>query len=274
MGLRRALGEAWVKHRRKVERVLVGPGHVFVGWHRGRPAGVRASLYCVYREKNAGLLGELLASLPATTAAHLHALDAVAPALADRTRSSGPGQRMELLQELIDANPPRPGDYVVIADDDVTFLGSGGRSCIGLASAAGLDVAQPAHAFGSHHTWITTRVEALSVVRRTTYVEVGPFVVLSPRAQAWVLPFPPESGMGWGVDIAWSGMAGPEFLLGVVDATPVVHHGEVGVAYSAADADVYLQSQLAALGVSHTSEVARNVGLTWRPWQKAAKWVR
>lgn len=130
--------------------------------------------YCVYRAKNAGYLREFMNQLPSGSTFHLHALDHESALLRAWTRGSGPGMRMPLLQGLIDRHPPASDDdYAMIFDDDVTFAGSGGARFPGLAAAAQLDIAQPAHHPDSHASYRITKWEPLSTVRLTTFVEGG-----------------------------------------------------------------------------------------------------
>lgn len=144
------------------------------GYHLARVSAVPVTGYCVYRAKNAGHVREFMNQLPPSSTFHLHALDHESPHLRAWTRGSGPGMRMPLLQGLIDRHPPASDDdYVMIFDDDVTFAGSGGARFPGLAAAAQLDIAQPAHHPDSHASYRITKWEPLSTVRLTTFVEGG-----------------------------------------------------------------------------------------------------
>lgn len=246
----------------------------------GRAAAVPAAVAVagVYRARNSDYLSTLIAQLSPRARFALHALDAVHPELSRWTVSQGPGQRMALLNQLIEALDPRVEEYVCIADDDVTFLRgplapTRSTRLVGLGAAAGLDIFQPAHGWGSQATFAITRQEPLSVVRLTRFVESGPLVVFSPRARARVIPFASRFRMGWGADVAWSRLADEGLRLGVVDATPIVHHGRVGAAYdNAAEADI-AAAEAEAAGVRTAHDLATNLGLTWRPWQRRPKWI-
>lgn len=241
--------------------------------HRGRPVRLAVSAYCVYRERNAERVLTFARGLPAGSVVHLHALDRVAPSLETRTRGRGPGARMPLLQGLIDLNPPGPGQSILVFDDDVSFDRDGLRSFPGLAARAGLDIAQPAHAVGSVKTFRVNAIALFSTARLTRYVEVGPVVFLSPRAQARVLPFPPAARMGWGVDVLWSGLVRDGLRLGVVDATPMLHHGLAGSEYDVSSEYEFLQQALTTVGSRDLDEVARALGPVWRPWQALPPWL-
>lgn len=229
--------------------------------------------YCIYRDRNASTVRKFIDELPVDAAVHLHALDAISPALQPWTRSSGPGSRMSLLQSLIDGHGPRVGAYLCIFDDDVVFTRHSARRFAALAATAGFDIAQPAHGIRSSRSFHFNRVGWLSTARHTRMVEVGPVVLLSPRAQAAVLPFDPGAGMGYGLDVRWSSLRGRGLTLGVVDATPVTHLGVIA-------ADYALPSELALLHEALQEEGLASVydldvpleGPRWRPWQSLPPW--
>lgn len=262
-GVREIGYKAWTQVKRLGQRLP----------HRGRPMDVTVSAYCVYRARNAEAVRQVVTGLPAGSVAHLHALDAAAPELAGLTHAVGPGARIPLLQALIDADPPRPGDYVLILDDDVTFLRDGARRFPGLAARAGLDIAQPAHAVGSLKTYRVNAFTPISTARLTRYVEVGPVVLVSPRALPHVLPFPSWARMGWGVDVLWTRLTDVGMRLGVVDATPALHTGALGVAYDWALENTLLESALAQVGAASIDDVATGLGKVWRPWQRVPSWL-
>ena len=234
----------------------------------------RAALYCVYRSKNAPHVVTLIQQLGQGVDVHLHALDVTHPHLEASTRSEGPGQRMQLLARLMEGHPSAPDAWVVIADDDVTFRwDADGRRFRSLAKLAGFDLAQPAHFPGSNHVYRLNALHHASIARATHYVEVGPLVIASPCAIEGMMPIPDDVGMGWGLDIEWSHLDG--IRKGVVDATPILHHGNVSSEYSAALEQETLDRYLARHGlVDVRSFVDGSRGLAWRPWQKEAAWSR
>ncbi len=242
------------------------------GYHRGRIQPRPVAHYCIYRRSNAGLVTALVRDLPAGSLVALHALDETAPELAAMTRAVGPGPRMALLDALIRRHPPL-GRPVLITDDDISFVGTGACRFSGYAAAAAFDIAQPAHQPTSHATFFVTRVVPLSTARETRFVEIGPVVLFSPRVQPHVLPFPADAGMGWGLDVAWAGLREQGYRLGVIDATPIIHHGPVAAAYDQAEARAAQQQHLLRAGVSSAHELAGNVGRTWRPWQRQPRWA-
>lgn len=239
---------------------------------RGTASAPAVSAYCILRSRNAQVVSDFVAALPAGSIAHLHLLDdgETGPA-AGMVRSQGPGLRSPLLNGLLAAHPPREGDWVMIFDDDVRWTPGAGRALLAVAQRGGLEIAQPAHAPGSESTFYVTRFEALSLARLSTFVEVGPVVVFSPTAQEVALPFPEKAAMGWGVDVWWATLG---LRLGIVDAAPMHHLGPVGAAYSDTDEMAFTKPHLDQLGVSSAHDLARALGATWRPWQSRPKWLR
>lgn len=244
------------------------------GIHRGRGEPGPVTVYSVYRTRNLSLVRELIAQLPEGSSCHLHCLEDDVPAeLTSYTRAHGPGPRMQLLQHLIDNHPPRPGDYLMIVDDDVTLDRSQLARFVALCQAGRLDIAQPAHSRRSIYSYSFNRVRGFVTARRVGYVEVGPLVLFSPAAQRLVLPFPAEARMGWGVDVAWTALRRQGLTLGIVDATPMTHHGAVAAGYSATAEWQQVYRRLADVGVTSMKELLTTEKPVWRPWQQLAPWL-
>lgn len=241
--------------------------------HRAAARPAPFAAFSVYRARNAGYLARLVDSAPAGSTFRFWALDEVHPSLASITAGHGPGARMPLLNRLIAEDPGATTLPLLLVDDDITFAGDAVGRFVGLAAAAGLDVAQPAHVRASEATYQVTRVVQPSTVRLTRFVESGPVVYVAPSARPRLTPFPADLEMGWGVDVWWSALQEPPLRLGVVDATPVRHHGAVGVAYPNAVEAAALRRYLERAGLTAVSQLDANVGLTWRPWQRRAKWL-
>jgi hypothetical protein len=79
--------------------------------------------------------------------------------------------------------------------------------------------------------------------------------------------------MGWGLDVRWSALAREGFRLGLVDATPIVHIGQVGTAYSRGEEEQRLAEACNAMGVSSAYELAFEIGAPWRPWRRRPPWA-
>jgi len=246
-------------------------GHI--RWHRARVRPVPVAVYSVYRARNASHLMHLVRSAPAGSEFHFHALDDVAPELRIYTESSGRGARIPLLRALIDASAPAPGLDVMLIDDDAEFVRGSVGLFAGIARIAALDIAQPAHARASFGSFRSNQVDAPSTARLVRFIESGPVVLFARQAFDLLYPFPEDIQMGWGIDVWWSALQNPALRLGVIDATPVIHHGEVGIEYSNDAEQKILDRYLAEAGIDSAHALDTNVGLTWRPWQIRPKWL-
>lgn len=221
-------------------------------------------LVCVYRAVNADRVRRLLASLPPTARVALWALDDIHPALAARTVGHGHGGRSELVNRLLEAQGDR-GAVLAVVDDDVSLARGTLVDLLAAGPLLGLQLWQPAHDTRSSVSWRFTRRRSLSLGRRTGFVEVGPVVLFDPAARRRLLPFPEDSGMGWGVEFEWA-VHEDRFRLGIVDAVTLVHHGPVGAGY---DADA--ETARAARALGRTGATVRELQVThrcWRPWTR------
>lgn len=140
------------------------------------------------------------------------------------------------------------GDWLLLVDDDVQLVPRFLDRLLGLAVAAGLDLAQPAHRRHGHAAWPVTRREPGLLWRTTTFVEIGPVTLLSRRAADELLPFPADAGMGWGLDAHWAAVAAEHgWRLAIVDGLPVTHRGAPpATAYGRDDAVAAARRMLAS----------------------------
>ena len=230
--------------------------------------------YCVWRRSNMETVRLFIQDLPAGTEVHLHCLDGDGEGVLGRhTRSVGAGPRMHLLQGLITRYPPGQGRWTMLFDDDVHFAFHNPEDFFRVAEHATFGICQPAHTASSYATYPMTRARCLSVARETEFVEVGPVVLFSPAATKHVLPFPPRIQMGWGLDVEWLRLARAGLVrLGVVDAAPIVHEGIVGRDYVQSGESELLGAYLREEGVTSVKQLARDKGLTWRPWRSRPPW--
>ena len=141
------------------------------------------------------------------------------------------------LRATLERHPPGDADWLLIADDDVVLPTGFLDAFVLVAERAGLQLAQPAHAFASHAAWPVTRRRPGALARRTRFVEIGPVTALHRDAFPILLPFP-DLQMGWGLDAHWSAAAADAGLtLGIVDATPIRHLRPVAATYPRAAAE-------------------------------------
>jgi hypothetical protein len=218
----------------------------------------------IYRVTNVEPLQRILASVPPGWRVALWALDDVIPSLADRTVGSGRGGKFGLLNETL----ARAGsdDTLVLIDDDAWLTRGTFADLVAIAAEAGFDVAQPAHDRDSRSTYTFNRRRRATVARETTFVEIGPIIVLRGRAPAMLLPFPADIGMGWGLELLWRRERVRGLRLGVIDAV-AVHHPDPPNATYAAGAGVEfdrVDRLLAEDGLSNIRDAQRTVGRWWR----------
>lgn len=225
----------------------------------------------IYRRRNGAQVRELLATGGDRFRAALWALDSVAPELSDLTAGDGPGQKFELLNRLLTIASPHAGEAVVVVDDDISFVRGSLEEFVDISAAAAFDLAQPAHARGSHLSHEITRQRRLSIARLTTFVEIGPLFVCMPRRRSQFMPFPGDVGMGWGLDLTWHDRHREGAALGIVDRVALRHHVPPGGEYDIEALRESNSERLRRRGVERMADV-QAVLATWRPWQKRPPW--
>lgn len=226
---------------------------------------LRIAVVCVYRTKNAGIVRRNLYDLPASATVRLWSLDAEIPADLDRlTLGTGPGSRFQLLNRLIAETPEeRRRDGLVLMDDDVAFVvGDVGR-LVTAARWSSFDVYQPGHSARSYANWSFVRRRALTFARRTDFVEQGPVVGLSSRAQEVLLALPEDLGMAWGVEVRWWVAALHHGLLqGIIDVVAVQHLTPTAQDYNRGAHELTLDRELHRVGVTDIRVLQRTVSRT------------
>lgn len=252
----------------RVTRALVG--------RRVPPADARpprrAVLVCVYRARNAEVVGRLVADARSRGwDVRLWALDVPAPALADATVGEGPGTKFALLDRLLTEPAPVGHDWYVVADDDVTVERGSIDDLLALAEAGRLDLVQPAHTERSHRELEFTVRRPASVARRTSFVEIGPIFAFRGHLLDRMVPFPVGDSMGWGLELTWTDLERAGVRLGIVDAVGVRHLGPVGADYAKAAERRRLEALLAERGLTSVLEV-QVTRAVWRPWRSGPPW--
>lgn len=192
------------------------------------------TLLCIYRERYVEQVVELCRSATAAGGSvRLWSLDgSTHPDLAAHTISSGPGDRPALLNELERSAQTGGAHWLVVTDDDVR-LDPGVGELLSMTVNAELDIAQPAHAPASNASFPHTYARPLALARRTEFVEVGPVVVVGPRARPHVFPMDETHLMGLGSELAWMELRSLGIELGIVDCVAVAHLGRIGADYDA-----------------------------------------
>lgn len=243
-----------------------------------RRAPRAASLVCVYRYDNVAFVEQLLAQRGELRLhAALWALDRPHPRLDRFTLGCGPGGKFDLLNGLLDHVPS--DQHLVVADDDVVLARGDLGRLLDLVDAAGFGLAQPAHARRSHATFGVTRRRRMSTARLSTFVEIGPLFVVAPAWRHHVVPFPPNAGLGWGLDLRWTRLAADGCRLGMVDRVTLRHCRPVAGGYDTGPERDRVRSVLTELGVPADvpawEAMARlqRATATWRPWRRRAPWA-
>lgn len=239
----------------------------------------------VYRRAGAplveGLVRDLLAEAEAvgsSARAVLWALDEPAPQLAAWTLGHGPGARLDLharmREHALGSAAASGGEqpYWVVSDDDVRYArGSVGR-LVALMARGGIDVAGPAHCATSEWNHSFTLARPFTVARSCHFVETGPVLAFSPRAQERLLPFPVGSAAGWGMEAHWSSRTQEGLRSAIVDAVAVDHLVPMGGSYDAVAEWENCRAFTRRYGVEDVSDLKTVVG-AWRAWQPRAPWL-
>ena len=221
------------------------------------------TLIGVYRRRNADHVLRLVEQAPAS---RLWGLDGVHPSLSEFTVGEGPGWRFPLLNRLAEGVTSR---FLVVSDDDVHVSRGSLPELVSIAEAFQLDLCQPAHDPYSFCNWGITRVRPLSTLRLTTFVEIGPLLVVGPRFRKQIVPFPDDDTMGWGAELEWFALHQEHGArLAIVDAVNVKHLGAMATAYDASEDRLRLATRMHERGLTDWMEVQRTLR-TVRPWRAA-----
>ena len=156
--------------------------------------------------------------------------------------------KFENLNRMLVAHRGGDHDWLLVVDDDVELPRQFLDRFLFLCERFSLQLAQPAHRLRSHAAWQVTRRRAMSVVRETAFVEIGPVTAFARATFPTLLPFP-ELQMGWGLDVHWAALARSHgWRCGVTDAVSIRHRAApVADAYSreaaVAEARVFLAAR-------------------------------
>src|SRR6202042_1157811 len=131
--------------------------------------------------------------------------------------------KFENLNLPLDAHPANACDWLFVLDDDIVLPRGFLNRFLLLAERFELDLAQPAHRRASHAAWQVTRRRRHTLVRETSFVEIGPVTAFARSTFPTLLPFP-DLRMGWGLDMHWAALAREHgWRCGVLDAVPIRH---------------------------------------------------
>ncbi|MGH7369196.1 MAG: hypothetical protein ACREK9_22600 [Candidatus Rokuibacteriota bacterium] len=232
-----------------------------------------AGLICIYRTRYASQVSRLVTDARGLgLEVVLWGLDAVIPSLSRLTIGTGPGARLALLNRLYKALPPSASGQIVVSDDDVEFVRGGLQELLCVAHESDFGLAQPVHAPGSHVNQGITRARPLTLARLTTFVDVGPVLVISRELRSRVLPFPEEFGMGWGLSLLWTDLSRSGCRLGQVDAVSVRHLAPAGREYEIGPEAERLRAMMKARNIESLESLRRTLA-AWRVWQTKPPWA-
>ena len=154
------------------------------------------------------------------------------------TCAAGERGKFENLNMLLAEHPAADHDWLLVIDDDVELPRGFLDRFVFLCERFSLALAQPAHRLNSHAAWSVTRRRPGSVVRETSFVEIGPVTAFARETFPVLLPFP-ALRMGWGLDVHWAALARERgWRCGVLDAVSVRHRAAPAAAAYAREAAI------------------------------------
>lgn len=212
-----------------------------------RPSDHRIALYVIERLRNSDNVARLAAQVDEAHRWHL---------------DERPGQKFELLNQLIRENSPRADEWVVFADDDVLISRGDLRRFVALSAALGFDVSQPGHDRRGFVNYGLTVSRIGTRARETTFVEIGPVFAVSPTARHRVVDTFAGSGMGWGLEQVWYSRG---LKFGIVDEVRMQHLGKTGASYDVGGSVRAMHELLQRYGVQ--GQQPQETLRTWRAWK-------
>lgn len=176
------------------------------------------------------------------------------------TTPPGVGGKFENLNRLLAGHPAESYDWLLVLDDDVELPGGFVDRLLFLCERFSLSLAQPAHRLNSHAAWDVTRRSRGSIVRETSFVEIGPVTAFANATFPVLLPFP-DLRMGWGLDLHWAALAREHgWRCGVIDALPIRHRAApAGADYPRAEAIAEARAFLAERPYLDAAEAQRTL---------------
>jgi GT2 family glycosyltransferase len=182
------------------------------------------------------------------------------------TTLAGDAGKFENLNRLLAAHPAKGHDWLLLVDDDIELPAGFLDRFLFLCERFSLTLAQPAHRLHSHAAWEVTRRRPGSVVRETSFVEIGPVTAFAAPCFEVLLPFP-ALRMGWGLDVHWAALAREHgWRCGVTDAV-AIHHRQAPAGASYPREQAIAEARAFLEGKPHVSaEEAQRTLATHTRW--------
>lgn len=145
-------------------------------------------------------------------------------------------------------------DWLLVVDDDIKAPRDFLDVFLYLAHKHQLRLAQPAHRYLSHKSFLITERHWGALVRRTRFVECGPVSLFHRETFSDIIPFPPLR-WSWGIDVSWADLARRRgWDVGIIDAVPIQHLRPVGGSYSTSAANDEAADFLRSKGITISRE--------------------
>jgi hypothetical protein len=155
-------------------------------------------------------------------------------------------------------------DWIWLVDDDVALPRDYTDIFTALAEMAELKICGPAQRAKSHASYFMTRRRYDSLVRETSFVEVGPITAFRREAFAEVFPLP-NLRYGWGLDLTWPMLARRRgWRIGIVDAVPIEHLNPVAATYDSSAAVAEARAYMEEKGFISREEAWKTLRTWWR----------
>ena len=163
------------------------------------------------------------------------------------------------VNSIIDRSDLAKVTYLLVCDDDMQLPPGFVDRFLGVQSALGFALAQPARSKTSACDHEIVRECPGAVARQTLFVESGPCFCAHRSVFDLIIPFDLTSPMGWGYEYVWAQILTANRLrMGIIDRTPVEHSlRPIAANYDRSSAYEAQQRLLAARGHLDIAECHR-----------------
>lgn len=132
--------------------------------------------------------------------------------------------KFKILNQLLENVNFEQYDYIIFSDDDIAIQDQFIDVYVDVIEKYELKLAQPARASHSYNVHSIVLENKSCIARETNFVEIGPIFSFHKSIFSYLLPFPHDAAMGFGLDYIWPVIANKHnFKIGIVDIVPVDH---------------------------------------------------